>query len=75
MLAAYEAVVAPAPGFTVTLAPSAATVPSGASAGFDVTIEPDHGFVGDVTLAASQSPGFTSTFLLPRSPAVRGPAG
>jgi hypothetical protein len=60
--AAYDAVLAPPPDFTVTAAPAAATVPAGSSAGFDVTVTPDHGFAGDVTLAATVPPGFAGAF-------------
>jgi hypothetical protein len=61
----------PPPSFSLTASPNALSVPLGASVTFPITVTPQTGFSGKVTLAASNLPaGLTASFA---SSSAKGP--
>jgi hypothetical protein len=51
--AAFKAVAAPVPGFTISAAPASQTVAAGTSATYTVTVTPTNGFTGTVLLSCA----------------------
>ncbi len=51
--AAFKAVAAPVPGFTISAAPGSQTVAAGSSATYTVTVTPTNGFTGVVVLSCA----------------------